>query len=158
MIGETEQKTNIRYRKVGEFETYNNAIDVDHESKDVIFTWWLYKLNTHHFSMVNRSQYGRGTVFKQDFVDYIGNNCYIPTTGICFIKCNNHLTDKHYTEDFSAFIRTEQRISNVMTSVRIQPFCNKHSIIIGCFVGFRVCPRNNTENNIALYMYKSISV
>ena len=108
--------------------------------------------------MVNRSQNGRGTVFKQDFVEYIGNNCYIPTAGICFIKCNNHLTDKHYTEDFSTFIQTEQRISNVMTSVRIQPFCNKHSIIIGCFVGFRVSPRNNTENNIALYMYKAISV
>ena len=41
-----------------------------------------------------------------------------------------------------------------MTSARIQSFCKKHKINIGCYDGLGVCPRNITERNIALYMYK----
>ena len=35
IIGELEQKTNIRFRSVDEFETYINAIDDDYDSEDV---------------------------------------------------------------------------------------------------------------------------
>ena len=110
----------------------------------------MYKLNTPEFKKVNRSQYGRGTDFKQDNVEYIGNNFYIPTSGNCFIKCNNYFTKKDYTEEFLTFIRTERRRSNVMTSARVQPFCRNHNIVIGCYDGFRVCPRNIAHRNIAL--------
>ena len=37
-----------------------------------------------------------------------------------------------------------------MTSDRVQLFCRKHNINIGCYDGFRVCPRNNTQRNIAI--------
>ena len=94
MIGEREKKTNFRFRNVEGFDTCIIATDVDYDSEDVIFTGWLNKLNIHQFNMINRSEYGRGTVFEQDFVDYIGIKCYIPTSGQCFIKCNNHLTGK----------------------------------------------------------------
>ena len=50
---------------------------------------------------MNRSQNGKGTYFKQDIDEYIGNNCYIPTSGNCFIKCINFFTKKDYTEEFS---------------------------------------------------------
>ena len=103
---------------------------------------------------VNRSEFGRGKDFKQDIVEYIGNNCYIPTSGICFIKCINYFTKKYYTEEFLTFIRTEQRRSNVMTSARVQPFCRKHNINIGCYDGFRVCPRKITERKTALKIHK----
>ena len=63
LIGEIEQKTNIRFTNVDDLETYINAIDVDYDSEDVIFTGWLYKINTPEFKKVNRSQYGRGTDF-----------------------------------------------------------------------------------------------
>ena len=109
LVGEIEQKTNIRFKNVDDFESYINAIDNSgYDSEDVIFTGWLYKLNTPEFKKVNRSQYGRGTDFKQDIVEYIGNNCYIPTSGNCFIKCINYFTKKDYTEEFLTFIRTEQ--------------------------------------------------
>ena len=151
LVGEIEQKTNIRFKNVDDFESYINAIDnKGYDSEDVIFTGWLYKLNTPEFKKVNRSQYGTGTDFKQDIVEYIGNNCYIPTSGNCFIKCINYFTKKDYTDEFLTFIRTEQRRSNVMTSARVQPFCRKHNINIGCYDGFRVCPRNITQRNIAL--------
>ena len=121
----------------------------------MFFTGWLYKLNTPEFKKVNRSQYARGTDFKQDFVEYIGNNCYIPTSGNCFIKCNNYFTKKDYTQEFLALIRTEQRRSNVMTSSRIQPFCRKYNINIGCYDGFRVCPRNKAERKTSLYVHEN---
>ena len=38
-----------------------------------------------------------------------------------------------------------------MTAARIQPFYKKkHNINLGCYDGFRVCPRNITQRNIAL--------
>ena len=42
-----------------------------------------------------------------------------------------------------------------MTSARIQPFCRKHNINIGCYVGFRVCPRKITQRNIALKIHNN---
>ena len=69
LIGEIEQTTNIRFRSVEDFEAYIHIVDVEYDSEDAIFTGWLYKLNTPHFSMVNRSQYGIGTHFKQDIVE-----------------------------------------------------------------------------------------
>ena len=50
----------------------------------IFFTGWLYKLNIPEFKKVNRPHCGRSTDFKQDIVEYIGNNCYIPTNGNCF--------------------------------------------------------------------------
>ena len=156
LVGEVEQKTNIRFKNVDDFEIYINAIDNSgYDSEDVIFTGWLYKLNTPEFKKVNRSKYGRGTDFKQDIVEYIGNNSYIPTNGNCFIKCINYFTKKDYTEQFLTFIRTEQRRSNVMTSAKVQPFCRKHNINIGCYDGFRVCPRNITQRNTALKIHNN---
>ena len=42
-----------------------------------------------------------------------------------------------------------------MTSARVQPFCRKHNINIGCYDGFRVCPRNITQRNIALKIHNN---
>ena len=134
------------------FENYINAIDVDYDSEDVTFTEYVYKLNTPHFKVVKRSAYGRGTKNMQEIVEYHGHNCYRPTSGMCFIKCNNYFTKKDYTEEFLTFIRSEERRSNVMTSARIQPFCKKHNINIGCFDGTRINPRNFTQRNTSLFI------
>ena len=121
----------------------------------MFFMGWLYKLNTPEFFIVNRSQYGRITDFKQNIVEFIGNNCYIPTSGNCFIKCINYFTQKDYTEEFLTFIRTKQIRSNVMTSARVQLFCRKHNINIGCYDGFRVCPRNITQRNTTFKIHNN---
>ena len=83
--------------------------NLGYDGEDVIFTGWLYKLNTPEFNKVNKSQYGRGTYLKQDIVEYKGNNCFIPTCGNCFIKCINFLTGKDFTDENVTLIRTEQR-------------------------------------------------
>ena len=155
IIGPIEHKTNIRFKNMDDFESYRNAIDVDYDSEDVIFTGYVYKINTPQFNVVRRSAYGRGTNYLQEIVEYHGQNCYIPTAGMCFIKCINYITEKDYTEEFLTFIRSEQGRSNVMTSARVQPFCKKYNINIGCFDGTRINPRNLTQTNTSLFIYNN---
>ena len=74
---------------------------------------------------------------------------------MCFIKCINYFTEKGCTDDFLTFIRSERRRSNVMISARIQPFCRKHNIVIGCFDGTRISPRKNTQKETFLFIYNN---
>ena len=76
----------------------------------------------------------------QEIFEYHRQNCYIPTSGMYFIKFIKYFTRKDYTEEFLGFIRSKQRRSNLMTSARIQPFCRKYNINIGCFDGTRIKP------------------
>ena len=68
------------------FEKYLNAMDVDYDFEEITFTGYNYKVNTPQFNVVKRSAYGKGTSYMQQIVDYHGQNCYIPTSGKCFIK------------------------------------------------------------------------
>ena len=52
LIGEMGQKTNIRFENVDDFETSIVAIDVDYGSDYVVFTKFLYKINTPDFNRV----------------------------------------------------------------------------------------------------------
>ena len=77
-------------------------------------------------------------------VEYQGQYCYIPTSGMCFIKCNNYFTDKDHTEEIHDFIRNEKYRSGVMTSARIQTSCTNYIINTGCFNGKKLTPRINS--------------
>ena len=97
---ELEQKTNIRFRNIADYESRIKTKDsAGYHSNDVVVTGWLHKLFTPEFNRVDRCQNGRGSEFKQDIDEYIGNSCYIPTCGNCFTNCVNHLTGKDYSED-----------------------------------------------------------
>ena len=150
-----EHLTNIIFKKMDDFENYINAIDVDYDSEDVTFTGCIYKLNTPQFNAVKRSAYGKGTNYMQKIVEYHGQNCYIPTSGMCFVKCNNYFTEKVYTEEFLTSIRSEQRRSNLKTLARIQPFCRKYIINTGGFDGTRINPRKLTQRNTSLFIYNN---
>ena len=108
VIGPVKRKTKIRFKAMDDFESYLNANDVDYDSEDVIFTGYVYTLNTLEFNKTNRCQCGRGTDFTQDFVEYTGNNCYILTSGNCFIKCNKNFADKNYTERLRDFVESKK--------------------------------------------------
>ena len=100
IIGPVEHKTNIRFKNMDDFESYMNAIDIDYVSDDVIFTGYVHKLNTRQFIVVKRSGYGKGTNYMQEIVEYQGQNCYIPTSGMCFIKCIKYFTKKITRKNF----------------------------------------------------------
>ena len=122
IIGPVEHKTNIRFKNMDDFERYINAIDVDYDSEDVTFSGYVYKLNTPHFKVAKRSAYGRGTNYMQEIVEFHGQNCYLPTSGMCFINCINYFTKKDYTEEFLTFIRWNENKSS-------KPYPKKYIIV-----------------------------
>ena len=143
MVIETiEQKTNVRYRNTDDFESYLNAIDIEYVSKNVTFNGCGFILNTLQFNNVNRSAYGRGTNYMKKFFEYHRQNCYIPTSSMCFLKCISYFTNKDYTEEIRDFIRNEKYRPGVMTSARIQSFRRKYDINIGRFDGTKINPPN----------------
>ena len=74
---------------------------------------------------------------------------------MCFKKCKNYLTNKDYTEEFLAFIRSKKYRSGVMTSARIQPFCKKLNINVGCCDRMRTNPRNITQRSKSLFIHNN---
>ena len=80
------------------------------------------KLNTPQFKVVKRSAYAKGTNYLKEIVEYRGQNCHIPTFGMCFIRFFKCSTVKDYTEEFRDFIRKEKYRSGVITSARVRPF------------------------------------
>ena len=68
-------------------ESYINAIDGDYDTGDDNFTGYVYKLHTPHFLVVKISAYAKGIKYMQENVEYHGQDCYIPTSGHCFMKC-----------------------------------------------------------------------
>ena len=155
IVGDQIRQTNIRLRKMDDFEAYFNAIDEGYVAEDAIFNGHIQKINSPHFNKVNRSQYGNGCDFKHEIIEYRGNNCFMPTKEYCFVKCNNFLTGEDYKEQYLDFIRDEQRRTNLMTKARLQPFCRANNINLGYFDGEGVFPRSVTERNNALYLFNN---
>ena len=109
IFGPIEHKTNIKFKNMNGFESYIQAIDIDYDSEDITFTGYIYKMNTPQFNVVQRSAYGKGTTYMQQIVENHAQNCYIPTSGHCFIKHISYFNEKDHTEQFLTSIRTEQR-------------------------------------------------
>ena len=128
IIGPIEHKTNIRFEKMDDFESFINAIGIDYDSEDVAFTGYVFKLDTPQFKVVERSAYAKGTNCMQEIVECHGRNCCIPTDGHCFKKCIKYFTRKDCTEDISTSIRSKNYGSGLMTPPRIQPFCRKKTL------------------------------
>ena len=91
-------KTHIRKRNINDYESYINPIDQDYETEDDIFKDYIYKLNTHQFNLVKRTQYGNGCDFKHQNIGYGGNICFIPSNSCCFVKCIFFLTGGNYKQ------------------------------------------------------------
>ena len=99
--------THKRFRNIGDFEAYINAIDEDYLNDDAIFNGYILEINTPQFNLVNRSQYGNGCDFKHEIIEYRSINCFIPTKGYCFVKCINFVKGEDYKEQYLNFIGNE---------------------------------------------------
>ena len=126
-----EHETKIRSKNMDDFESYKNAIEIDYDSGDVIFTRYRYKLNTPQFQIVKRSASVKCTNYMKEIVEFHGQNYFISTSAHCFLKSFNYLTGKDYTEEFLTFNRIEKYRSGVMTSARNPTFCRKYNINVG---------------------------
>ena len=117
-----ERKTNIGFKNMTESEGYVNAIDIDYDDEDVTFFGYVYKINTPQFKNVKRSAYAKSINYMEKVVECRGQNCYVSTSGMCFIKSINFFTDKDYTEELGDFIGNEKDRPGVMTSVEFDLF------------------------------------
>ena len=118
MVGSLKVLTHIRFRNIDDYESYINAIEQDYESEDAIFNGYFYKINTPQPNKLKKSQYRNGCDFKHEIIEYRGKNCFIPTKGDCFVKCNNFLTGQDYKQQYLNFFRSKQRRSKIMTKAR----------------------------------------
>ena len=151
-VGDQVRQKHITFKNMDDFESYINSIDEGYDADDSIFNGYIYTLNTPQFNKVNRSQYGNGCSFDKIIIEYRGNNCFIPTKGYCFVKCNNYLTGQDYKEQYLDFIRNEKRRSTILTMARIQPFCGANNINLGYYNNDRVFPRTVTNRDSALHL------
>ena len=154
-VGDQIRQTHFRFRNTNDFEAYINSIDAGYDADDSIFKGYVCKIDTPQFKKVKRSQYGNGCGFDKIFIEYRGNNCFIPTKGYCFIKCINFLTGQNYKQQYLDFIRNEKRRSNIMTKARIQPFCRVNNNNLGYWDGERVFPRSVTNRDSALFLFNN---
>ena len=69
-IADYLRETHIRLRSITDYEAYVNAIDHDYEPKDAVLNGYTYKINFPHFNLVDRSQYGNGSDFKHEIIEY----------------------------------------------------------------------------------------
>ena len=60
----------------------------------------MYKLKTPQFNVDKRSAYAKGSNLMQEIVEYRGQHRFIPTSGMCFIKCIYYFTKKIREEKF----------------------------------------------------------
>ena len=87
-VGDQFRETRIGFRNINDYEAYMNTFDQEYDSEDTFFDGYIYKLNKPQINKVNRSQYGNGCSFDKIFIEYRGNNCFIPPTkGYCFVEC-----------------------------------------------------------------------
>ena len=84
-------------------EMYIKAINIEYDSADVIFTRFVV-LKTPQFNLVKGSAYGKGTNYLKEIVEYIGQNCTIPISAMCFLRCTIYFTNKDFTEEFRDLI------------------------------------------------------
>ena len=85
-VGDQIRQIHFRFRNIDDYEAYINTIVEGYDAEDAIFYGHIYEINTPQFNLVNRSQYGNGCDFKHEFIEYRGNNCFLPTKGYCFVK------------------------------------------------------------------------
>ena len=154
-IGGQVRTTHIRFRNMDDFESYINAIDQDYKSEDANFNGYIHKTNTPQFNLINRSHNGNGCDFKHEIIQYRGYNCFIPSKGCCFVRCNDFLTGGDYKQQYLDFFRNEKRRSNLKTKARFQPFCRANNINLVYFDGTRVFPRSATDRENALFLYNN---
>ena len=83
-VGDQIRETCSRFRSITGYELYINSIDEAYDAEDAIFNGYIYKINTPQFTLVKRSEYGKGR--KHEINKCHGNNCFIPTKGPCSVN------------------------------------------------------------------------
>jgi len=137
------------FHSLRQLEFYLNLSQRDSELSNWYFSGELqYKERDQEWTIVKRSQRGQGISSVFTIEEYKGENCYIPSEDMCFIKCYNYLMNHNeeerttFEDKFKSFLFEERKESRgVMTLARISKF-NK---VIGSYLQYY------KESNKGLY-------
>ena len=77
------------------------------------------------FKRVNRSEHERSPNEFIGFLEYKGENCFIPSRYACFLKCNIYIFKRGFGVEYLEFIQSYKRRTNVMTPCRIPEGCQR---------------------------------
>ena len=154
--GDQIRTTQIRFRKITDYEAYTNSIDDEYDAEDSNSNSYFFKIDTPQFNIVNGSQYGIGCDFKHEFIEHHVQNCFIPAKGYCFVKCIDFLTGGDYKQQYLDFIRIEERRSNIMTVALIQTCLRNLGVNHGYYNGKEIYPRTITNRNIVSFLYNNL--
>ena len=109
-VGDQSRETHIRFRNFNVYGSFINSVDEEYDAADsIFFNGYVFEVDTPQFNLIRRSEYGNDCDFKKEFIEYRGNNCFIPTKGYCFIKCVHFKTGKDYKKQFLEFIQREKK-------------------------------------------------
>ena len=140
LLENTNGQQRWEFKKNEHYESYVILIDMNYDADDTISTGYISELNTPEFKKVNMSDNRKGTEFKQDIVEFVGNICYVPTSRSCFVNCIKHLTGRNYKQMVFDYVTDEKRRSIVMTKARIQPFRFADNSNIGSVIDKKCTP------------------
>ena len=109
------------------------------------------------FKRVNRSENGRGAKEFINFLEYEGEQCFIPIGNACFICCNKFFLKKDFSKEYFEFIQSYKRRTNVRTRYRLPKFCERCKIHIGIYdiESKRILLRNVKQRDVCVYLQKN---
>ncbi|ESO95548.1 hypothetical protein LOTGIDRAFT_175166 [Lottia gigantea] len=83
-----------------------------------------------NFKPIIRSKVEKRTQLLFSIKEYIGKYCYIPSDGICFIKCVNFVSKRDLTQEFNDFIYSfpKHNRKGIMKQARIGKFNDTYQI------------------------------
>ena len=154
---EGEIDTNRFFKDSNELAKFiDKILDKYDDHPSIFYTGNIYRCFK-NFKRVNRSEHGRGANEFNNFLEYKGNNCYIPSGNGCFLKCINYIFNKDFNKEYFEFIKSYKRRTNVMPRCRIPEFCKRYKIDIGFYDlnNGRILPRTVKQKNICVYIHKN---
>ena len=154
---EGEIDTNRFFKDSDELAKFiDKILDKYDDHPSIYYTGNIYRY-FRNFKRVNRSEHGRGANEFNNFLEYEGENCYIPSGNGCFLKCINYIFNKDFSKEYFEFIKSYKRRSNVMTRCRIPEFCSRFKIDIGIYDPKikKIVPRNVKGRNVCVHIHKN---
>ena len=155
--GDEEIDTNRFFKNNDDLAKFiDKILDKYDDHPSIYYTGDIYR-NFKNYKKVNRSDHGRGANEFNNFEEYKGKNCYIPSGNGCFLKCINYIFDKDFSKEYFEFIKSYKRRPIVMTGCRISEFCKRYKIDIGIYDlnSKRILPWTVKQKNICMHIHKN---
>ena len=83
---------------------------MNYDADDSIFNGYTYQSISFKFNKINRSEYGKGTNYNQNFHEVFVGKRYTPTSGYRFIECNKFLTGENQKIFFQILSRMKKDV------------------------------------------------